>query len=204
MVPNFLVDLPFEMYYCVQYVIGVNHLTQKKHFVDNKKFYDAIIEYKKVCELAKQEGRPEPIIPEYIGKCIIDISTHLAQRYNFANYTFRDEMVSDGIERAVYALHKFNPEKSSNPFAYFTQIVFFAFVVRIKAEKKHSYIKHKSLEHFAIETMLDTNGEVVVDVDFEKSAELISKFENEELPVKPEKKPKTKQDGVEQFFGEDE
>ena len=179
-------------------------MTQKKHFVDNKKFFGAIIEYKALCEKAKQENKLEPKVPEYIGRCIIDISTHLAQRYNFANYTFRDEMISDGIERAIYALHKFNPEKSSNPFAYFTQIVFFAFVVRIKAEKKHSYIKHKSLEHFAMQTMLDSNGEVIVDVDFEKSAELISKFESEEIVVKSEKKLKTKEDGIEHFFGGDD
>lgn len=179
-------------------------MTHKKHFVDNKKFFEAIVAYKVLCEKAKQENKSEPIVPDYIGKCIIDIATHLAQRYNFANYTFRDEMISDGIERAIYALHKFNPEKSSNPFAYFTQIIFFAFVVRIKAEKKHSYIKHKALEHFAMETMLDTNGEVIVDVDFEKSAELISKFESEEIVAKSEKKPKIKEDGVEQFFGGDD
>ena len=179
-------------------------MTQKRHFVDNKKFFEAILDYKALCAKAKEEGKPEPIVPDYIGRCIIDISTHLAQRYNFANYTFRDEMVSDGIERAIYALHKFNPEKSSNPFSYFTQRVFFAFVVRIKAEKKHSYIKHKSLEHFAMQTMLDSNGEVIVDVDFEKSAELILKFESEEVVVKPEKKQKPTSDGVEQFFGGDD
>ena len=177
----------------------------KKMFVDNAKFYEVLVDYKNKCQQAKELGQETPIIPDYLGKTIIDIATNLASRYNFANYTFRDEMVSDGIERAVYALHKFNPDIGKNPFAYFTQIIYFAFVVRIKNEKKHSYIKHKALESLSMQSMLDTNGDVIIDVDLDKSAELVAKFESdisEEKKVVVSKKKKSSTD-VESFFEED-
>ncbi len=60
-------------------------------------------------------------------------------------------MISDGIENCLQYIDRFNPEKSSNPFAYFTQIIYYAFVRRIQKEKKQQMIKEKILKQSGIE-----------------------------------------------------
>jgi DNA-directed RNA polymerase specialized sigma subunit len=119
--------------------------TKKKteHYVDNKEFLEAMKEYKKLCRKAKRDKLPNPPVTDYIGGCFLKIANHLSYRPNFINYTFRDDMISDGIENCLQYLNNFDPEKSNNPFAYFTQIIFYAFVRRIQKEKKQVTIKHK-------------------------------------------------------------
>jgi hypothetical protein len=117
-----------------------------RNYVNNPDFYIAMIEYKKLCIEAEESGEPIPVVTDYIAKCIHDISNRLALKPNFISYPFRDEMVADGLENALLAIKNFNPDKSKNPFAYFTQIIYFAFLRRIAKEKKQLYIKFKMLE----------------------------------------------------------
>ena len=117
------------------------------HYVDNKKLYEVIIEYKNQSIQAKKEKKEKPVIPNYVGQCIMMIATRLSFKPNFVNYSFRDEMISDGVENCVSYFDNFDPAKSSNPFAYFTQIIYYAFLRRIQKEKKQSYIKHKATEN---------------------------------------------------------
>ena len=119
--------------------------TKKKseHYVDNKKFLQAMIEYKDKCNKAEKRNRKSPPVTNYIGECFLKIANHLSYRPNFINYTFRDDMISDGIENCLQYLKNFNPDKSNNPFAYFTQIIYYAFIRRIQKEKKQTTIKQK-------------------------------------------------------------
>ena len=119
---------------------------KSEHYVDNKRLYAEMVEYLGSVKEAEESGDDKPRIPEYIGECLLKISTRLSTKPNFINYTYRDEMISDGIENCVNYIGNFNPEKSTNPFAYFTQIIYYAFLRRIQREKKQLYIKHKSLE----------------------------------------------------------
>lgn len=119
----------------------------KKHYVNNKDLYAAMVEFKAKVNQAKEEGKEKPRIPHYIGESIMKIATHLAYRPNFANYTFREEMISDGIENCLLYINNFDPAKSQNPFAYFTQIIYFAFIRRIQKEKKHLYTKYAAIEY---------------------------------------------------------
>ena len=127
--------------------------TRKKseHYVHNKEFLQAMIEYKDKCEKAQKRGRKNPPVTNYIGSCFLKIANHLSYRPNFINYTFRDDMISDGIENCLQYLNNFNPKKSNNPFAYFTQIIYYAFVRRIQKEKKQSNIKYKMIEQAGID-----------------------------------------------------
>ena len=127
--------------------------TRKKseHYVNNKEFLQAMIEYKDKCEKAQKRGRKNPPVTNYIGSCFLKIANHLSYRPNFINYTFRDDMISDGIENCLQYLNNFNPKKSNNPFAYFTQIIYYAFVRRIQKEKKQSNIKYKMIEQAGID-----------------------------------------------------
>jgi hypothetical protein len=117
-----------------------------EHYVNNKDFLDALIEYKRLVADCLEKGEPKPRITNYLGQCFLKIATHLSFKPNFVNYMFKDDMVCDGIENCVQYMHNFNPEKSTNPFAYFTQIIYYAFLRRIQKEKKQLEIKNKILE----------------------------------------------------------
>ena len=117
------------------------------HYVDNKHLYQVIIEHKKNIKDAAEQGKDKPTIPNYVGHCILLIANRLSLKPNFVNYSYREEMISDGIENCISYFDNFDPEKSTNPFAYFTQIIYFAFLRRIQREKKQLYIKHKSYEN---------------------------------------------------------
>ena len=129
-------------------------LSTTSHYVDNKKFYQALVEYKVLCDAAVSAGKEKPIIPNYIGECFLKIATHLSYKSNFINYTFKDDMISDGIENCLTAADKFDPTKSSNPFAYYTQIVYFAFVRRIQKEKKQQTTKYKMIENMDLDQII--------------------------------------------------
>jgi len=124
---------------------------RSEHYVDNKKFFEAMVEYKDRCEKAKKRGRKNPPVTNYIGECFLKIANHLSYRPNFINYTFRDDMISDGIENCLQYLGNFNHKKSNNPFAYFTQIIYYAFIRRIQKEKKQASIKYKMIEEANID-----------------------------------------------------
>lgn len=119
---------------------------KSEHYVNNKEFLEALIIYKRKLKDAQENGLPKPIIPRYIGECFLKIATHLSFKPNFVNYIFKDDMISDGIENCVQYVHNFDPEKSDNPFAYFTQIIYYAFLRRIQKEKKQLEIKNRILE----------------------------------------------------------
>ena len=122
---------------------------KKQHYVDNVKFLEIMSEYRELYLKAKDDDEETPQIPDYAGECFLKIAERLSHRPNFINYAFREEMVSDGIENCVMYASNFNPEKSKNPFAYFTQIIYYAFLRRIEKEKKQLYIKYKTMDEFS-------------------------------------------------------
>ena len=136
---------------------------QKAHYVDNAEFLKAIKEYKgKVLE-AESSGSEKPRVPEYIGDCLLKIATHLSYKHNFINYTYREDMILDGVENCLQYIDNFDPNRSSNPFAYFTQIIYYAFIRKIQKEKKQSIVKNKlildmSFDEFELQAQ-DEDGE---------------------------------------------
>lgn len=132
----------------------ITSIPQGSHYVDNKKFYDALVDYKVQLDKAIAEGKEQPIVPNYIGECFIKIATHLSYKGNFINYTFKDDMISDGIENCLTAVAKFDPTKSTNPFAYYTQIIYYAFIRRIQKEKKQQIAKYKLIENMDLDEMI--------------------------------------------------
>jgi hypothetical protein len=129
-------------------------MTIKKpvHYVNNDDFLKAVIEYKAKCVEAEEAGEDKPQISNYLGECILKIATKLANRPNFINYSYKDDMILDGIENCIQYFGNFDPSKSSNPFSYFTQIIYFAFLRRIDKEKKQSYIRGKLIRDNTIDT----------------------------------------------------
>jgi hypothetical protein len=117
------------------------------HYINNKDFYTAMVEYKRLVKEAEAIDGIHPRVTHYIGECFMLIATKLSNRPNFIRYTFKEEMIGDGIENCLQYIDNFDPDKSKNPFAYFTQIIWFAFLRRIAKEQKNQYIKFKAIEH---------------------------------------------------------
>ena len=129
---------------------------QKPHYVDNKKFLVAMTEWRLKYDKAEKAKRKQPAVTNYIGECFLKIANHLSYRPNFINYTYRDDMISDGIENCLQYMSNFNPNKSNNPFAYFTQIIYYAFIRRIQKEKKQQDVKAKLIANSGAEMMMDS------------------------------------------------
>lgn len=128
-----------------------------EYYVNNKDFLEAITVFKNKVREAEEQEKTRPRIPHYIGDCFLKIATHLSYKPNFVNYTFREDMISDGVENCVQYINNFDPEKSKNPFAYFTQIIYYAFLRRIQKEKRQNDIKQKILEKTGFEHVMHTD-----------------------------------------------
>ena len=137
---------------------GMTRRKRSEHYVNNKEFLAALIKYREDKEIALAKGLPKPVIPRYIGDCFLKIANHLSFKPNFVNYMFKEDMISDGIENCVQYIHNFNPEKSQNPFAYFTQIIHYAFLRRIQREKRQLEIKNKIIERSGYSEVFDDNN----------------------------------------------
>lgn len=178
----------------------------KKNYINNAEFLEAVKSYKKLCLEAEDAGDEVPRIPNYIGECIFKIATRLASRPNFSGYTYKDDMISDGLENAIQALGNFDPEKSSNPFAYFTQIIWYAFLRRIDKEKKQMYIKHKVIENSVIHGTAmdkndgDTGDAAFIDLNNDYMNNFVQNFEDAMDRKKIAKKEKEVAKGVELFY----
>ena len=133
---------------------------RSEHYVNNKEVLAALIRYQEDIEIARLQDKTKPVIPRYIGECFLKIANHLSFKPNFVNYMFKEDMISDGIENCVQYIHNFNPEKSRNPFAYFTQIIHYAFLRRIQREKRQLEIKNKIIEKSGYNEVFDDSNKI--------------------------------------------
>ena len=168
------------------------------NYINNEDFLNAMIVYKEDIKKAEEKNKEIPPVPDYIGECFLLIAERLSFRPNFINYAFKDDMISDGIENCLQYVNNFNPEKSKNPFAYFTQIIYWACVRRIQKEKKNLYIKYKEMERMSyledhIETSSDDSKEYLSLIGSADSRNMISQF-IEDFEEKRFKKRKKKED----------
>jgi DNA-directed RNA polymerase specialized sigma subunit len=174
------------------------------HYVNNAEMLESIKLYKAKLKEARENGTEEPRIPEYLGECVLKIATRLSHKHNFINYSYRDDMILDGIENCIQCMNSFDPEKSSNPFSYFTQVIYFAFLRRIAKEKKQSYIKGKLIQDLAFETFeLQDHDD---DGDFRNAYAAFmqqnSTFDDSFIKSKEKKVKKKDEQSLENFFEE--
>jgi DNA-directed RNA polymerase specialized sigma subunit len=158
-----------------------------------------MVEYKTKLNEAKAQEKTKPQVSNYIGQSILLICNNLAKKPNFSGYTYKQDMISDGVIDCIAAVDNFDPDRTNNPFAYFTQIAWNAFIRRIQKEKKQSYIKHKNfvntnlMEEIARE--MSITGQPIHN---EYSDDVIRNFEDK--IVKNSKKAKS---GIEKFIEEE-
>lgn len=154
----------------------------KKHYVDNKKLYDVLCEYRKKQDFAIANNLEKPRVPEYVGEAILLIANRLSLKPMFYKYPYREDMVSDGVENCLLYMDNWDPEKSNYPFAYFTQIIYYAFLRRIQGEKKHLYIQYKLQENNGFEAMNYVEGAETIsikrnNIDIERINNFINDYE---------------------------
>lgn len=177
------------------------------HYVDNQKFYQEILNHKKKVSEAREKGLEDPKLPNYIGECIWKIASKLANKPCFINYSYRDEMISDGIENCILYFNDYNPEIGKNPFAYFTQVIYFAFLRRINKEEKNRYIIYKNFQETIINNghaghLVDGDDNHVMSVNlYDNINDFMERFEKKEA-VKKEKR-KTAKEGLIKFYEEE-
>jgi len=178
------------------------------HYIDNSQFLAVLVKYQKDVRRAKRKKESKPPIPNYIGECFMKIAEHLSYSPNFGNYSYRDEMISDAIENCLMYFENFDPKKSKNPFAYFTQIVYYAFIRRITKEKKQQYVKYKSLENSRIFDeitvedldLLSSENKSNMPKPQEMYANMSEFIENFEKSKKMKKEKSSKKVGIEKFY----
>jgi len=168
------------------------------HYVSNERLLKELKTYQQALRKAKRHDTDPPAIPDYIGECFIKIAERLSRKKNFYSYTFREEMIGDAIENCIQYMNNFNPKKSTNPFAYFTQIIYYAFLRRILREKKHLYVKYKMAEYYT----LQQSGLDAEDEDQLSPAKLYDNLQEyiREFETKHNIKPRIK--GLEKFMTE--
>lgn len=173
----------------------------KNNYINNEDFLKALVSYKESVKESEEKGTTKPRIPNYIGECFLKIANNLAKRPNFCMYTYKDEMVSDAIENCVMYFENFDSEKSNNPFAYFTQICWYAFVRRIAKEKKQQYVKYKATENFGVldeEELLELGDGTVNQIQiYDNLYEFIEQYE---ASTKEKKENSKKRKGIENFL----
>ena len=179
----------------------------KVHYVDNQKFYQEILEHKRKVKEAREKGLEDPKLSNYIGECIWKIATKLSCKPCFLNYSYRDEMISDAIENCILYFNDYDPDRGSNPFAYFTQVIYFAFLRRINKEEKNRYIIYKNFQETIINnghagSLVDGDDNHLLSVNlYDNINEFMERFEKKEA-VKKEKR-KVAKEGLTKFY-EDE
>lgn len=173
-------------------------MAKKKNYINNKTLYESMKIHRELLLEADKNGLDKPQVSNYIGQCILLICNNLAKKPNFSGYTYKQEMISDGIIDCIAAVDNFDPEKTNNPFAYFTQIAWNAYVRRIFKEKKQTYIKHKNFENSFLMNELWTDSDNMQLKSNDYSDELIKNFEK---ALNKEKKPSNTV-GIEKFSGD--
>lgn len=159
------------------------------HYVDNKKFLEEIKKHKVKVAEAKAAGKPEPRMNDYLGDCILKIGDKVSTIPKFYGYSFREEMVSDGIENCILYFDRFDADKYDNPFAYYTQIMIWAFVRRINKEEKNRYIIYKNFEVSMMnsgltDSLTDENDNLIFAPMYDNILVFIARYEFKELKKK--------------------
>lgn len=132
-------------------------MVEKNHYVNNEEFLIEMTKYRNeyLNYVDSHKTLKKPKISENVALSFIKIATNLSNKTNFRNYTYKDEMILDGIENCVAYAHNFNPEKSKNPFSYFTQIIYYAFIRRIQKENKQTDIKRSLIRNLDITELIN-------------------------------------------------
>ena len=119
-------------------------------YINNRKLHDTLVAWKSACRAAQDEQRPNPDTPRYVAEAVMLIARRLATKSQFCMWPWVEDMIADAMLACFKAVRLFDPTKSQNPFAYFTQVAWNAFLARINAERKQTYLRLASWQSTAV------------------------------------------------------
>ena len=182
---------------------------EKPHYVNNRQFSEAVMDYAISCREAKEKDTTVPKVTDYIARCFIKIAEGLSHRPNFVRYTYREEMVMDAVENCLRAIGNYNIETATrtgkpNAFSYFTQICYFAFIRRITKEKRQQDIKFKFIEKMGIDDFvamgMDEAGAEETAAYVDTLRQRISQVRQKDVAIKEFAKEEKKKEKLELFY----
>lgn len=107
------------------------YVKKPKNYLNNKDLLAQIV-------LSKEAGK----MSDELAKMTMMLVDKYAKHPQFANiYSYKEDMISFTYLTLFRQWHNFDPAKSDNPFAYFTQIAKHAFFQYVNMEKKQRLIK---------------------------------------------------------------
>lgn len=109
-------------------------MARKKNYLNNKDLMAQFL-------LSKEQNR----MTEEFAKMIMTLARRYASKPNFSGYSYIEDMEAFAILQVCRAWHQFNPEKSNNPFAYYTQFVKNSFFQFLGKEKRVREIRDREL-----------------------------------------------------------
>lgn len=166
----------------------------KKAYVDNQRFYDEIVKRKAALKEAEEKGLPKPKINDYIGKCLTDIATNFAKRPLYYGRTYKDEMIQDAIVNCVRYFDTFDPERTKNPFSYFSQCCYYSFLATIVNERDQAYTRSQIAKNVNIDKFTSQehdNSEIA-----NEYIEYLNSLQKTDYSKYYEKKPKLKREHI--------
>jgi len=133
--------------------------TKNVHYINNQEFSQAVVDYVTTVKESKDKNETIPVVPDYIAMSFLRIAENLSHKSNFIRYTYREEMVMDAVENCLKAVENYDINAATrtgkpNAFAYFTQIIWYAFLRRIQKEKRQQDIKEKYLSQSGVEAFI--------------------------------------------------
>ena len=164
-----------------------------EHYVNNREFTLALDDYSRACKKAEEEGKTKPQMNNYLGGCIMKMSNRLANSPRFSGYSYKEEMIHNGILAAVKYAHRFNGDKFDNGFAYVTQILFSHFIITIKNEKKKYETNLKLIQEAEVGVMGNSEFSALADSHARGIADQkLQDLENNRLEKEKDGKPNRK------------
>ena len=158
-----------------------------RNYINNREMHDRLVEYLELCDKAEESGAQLPIVPDYLGKCFLQIATRLSSKPNFSGYSYVEEMRSEGVLTCLKYIRNYNPEKSNNPFAYFTQFIKNSFRQQINTEHRSTYLKYKNYQQLQSLEMLGGGTSASAPELYDNYNAFIENFERKAAVKKAEK-----------------
>lgn len=108
-------------------------VTKKKvprKYLNNK---DLLIAFHESKEMGKMSDK--------LAHMLTVLCSRYARKGSFANYTYNDDMQAYAMMMLCKTWGAFNPERSSNPFAFYTQCIKSSFIQYLNQEKKQRDVR---------------------------------------------------------------
>ena len=109
---------------------------RKVNYLNNK---DLLIEVAKSKENIQANG--QPMMTDKLAHMLQTLAARYGKKGNFAGYSYNDDMQAFAMMMLVRTWKSFDPAKSNNPFAFFTQCIKNSFIQFLNSERRQRDVR---------------------------------------------------------------